>query len=135
MAESLEAPGRLQEFRGRVVRIQTQGGEAGPAELLGKLRSASAESIEIERGGHRSSVPVSIVKKVEALPRGRWRGLVIGAVVWGAAAWLIDDGEGESTQTAESVGAGAMAGAAVGALLDYSTQPDPEVIYERPDDP
>lgn len=123
----------LQEHLGRVVRVTLQG-DGSPWTLNGRLRAADEAGLRLGRsGGDLVELPVTKVVKVELLPRGRWLGLAVGAAVWGAVAYGSYDAD-ERPPGSRSAGTleGMLAGATVGALLDLARQPEPQVIYERP---
>jgi hypothetical protein len=123
---SIEA---LDALHGRHLRITLIAAQE-PGRIEGRLRRRSAERIELSRGGHLVSVPVSAVARIELMPRGRIRGLLIGALAWGALAFAFHEEDPDAGRAAR-VGQGMLAGAAVGALFDRARQAAPEVIYER----
>jgi len=123
---SIEA---LDAVHGRFVRITLQQGHS-PHQIEGRLRGRTKALIELAHGGHRISVPVEAVERVELLPRGRLRGMILGSLAWGALAFATADEEQDVSRVARA-GAGMLAGAAIGALYDWKRSKPAEVLYER----
>ena len=124
----------LSDYRGRSFRL-TLRRETGSARLLGRLLEVGPDALELASGGHRRSVPIESVDKVELLPRGRWGRMLLVSVGWGLAGGLFFKKDSSDWTRLARAGEGALVGGLVGAMWDRSKQEPAEVLFERPAEP
>jgi hypothetical protein len=128
-AEPVGGPEALDSAMGHVVRVTLQAGHE-PEQIEGRLHSRSEERLELDRRGHRISIPIDAIARVELLPKGRLGGTVVGTLAWGALAFAFYKDDLDTSRAAR-VGEGMIAGAAIGALWDWRRREKPQVLYER----
>jgi hypothetical protein len=121
----------LDRHLGRQVSVEL-GGPASPRALVGRLRGVSEHEVVLRRRGRDLGLERARVRRIELLPRGRVRRMLVGALLWGTAAYVLydPDARDDDTSRAGQVGLGMLAGGAVGALLDWSRAPRAELLFE-----
>lgn len=113
------------------MRVTVRGGQ-GPLRLEGRLRACDPAGIRLGRRGGEVALAADRIERIEGLPRGRWRGLLLGAAVWGAASYgLFDREKRPDTGLTAATFEGMLAGGTVGALFDLARQGAPELLYQR----